>query len=752
VRFLTTTVATADRILMEIVNPHNHEPYLAKKIGLFFGFGAMLALMVFITSVGLWGMEKIQNRTDTIVSDRMAKMQLVIQMRAAARDRTVLLERMILLDDPFERDEEFMRFNSHGARFAQARIALSKRPLSETERDLLQQQGKLSSVAVPLQNQVVDLLVKDEIYRAKQILVERAIPLQDQVLDHLTQLYEYQQLRANQAAAEAGRANQEARSWMLLLSAAAGAIGIIIAIVVGRRTNHAQREREKYLAEIERANEAKSVFLANMSHEIRTPLTAIIGFADASLDSDQSAEERMNAFRTIVRSGKHLLQIINDILDLSKVEAEKLEVEQVALSPFQLLAEVDALIRAQAMEKGLVFNIEYNFPLPEFITSDAIRLKQVLINLCGNAIKFTHSGHVIIRVSCDWQARLFHFTVIDSGIGLNKEQIDKIFSAFIQADSSTTRKYGGTGLGLSLSRRLAQMLGGSLTVTSEPGIGSRFDFSVATGSLDGMRVVEDVSEIVIHQEASITETSRHRNLEGRVLLAEDTEENQTLLSLYLRKTGAQVSLVENGQLAVQAAQQEPFDLIFMDMQMPVMDGLEAVTLLRQQGYDRPIVALTANAMNADKQRCLQAGCDDFISKPIDREQLLQVTARYLTSKPCDALITPIYSTLAIEDAEFKALVAQYVNRLPEVVEEIIEAVEQQQWDKVRFLAHKLRGSGGGYGFPQLTDIATKISFQVNNENYWELNQLADELKTLCQCIVAGINNTEPALTQTEAWQ
>jgi CheY-like chemotaxis protein len=408
----------------------------------------------------------------------------------------------------------------------------------------------------------------------------------------------------------------------------------------------------------------------------------------------------------------------------------------------------------QAKEKGLVFNIEYEFPLPEFIASDAIRLKQVLINLCGNAIKFTQSGHVMIRVRCDWQAQLFSFTVIDSGIGLTKEQIERIFNAFTQADSSTTRKYGGTGLGLSLSKRLAQMLGGSLSVISEPGIGSRFDFSVATGALNDVALIQDISEIVIQQDAPIAANSRNRTLEGQILLAEDTEENQTLLSLYLRKTGAQVSVVENGQLAVQAAQRQHFDLIFMDMQMPVMDGMEAVTLLRNQGYNRPIVALTANAMQADKQRCLEAGCDDFVSKPVDREHLLQVTARYLKVTPCEASCTPIHSTLAIEDAAFKELVAQYVNRLPEVVEELIQAVEQKQWDNVLFHAHKLRGSGGGYGFSQLTDIAAKVSLQVNNKNYWELEQLVDELNSLCKRIVAGINETGAATDSNlvEAWR
>jgi CheY-like chemotaxis protein len=189
----------------------------------------------------------------------------------------------------------------------------------------------------------------------------------------------------------------------------------------------------------------------------------------------------------------------------------------------------------------------------------------------------------------------------------------------------------------------------------------------------------------------------------------------------------------------------------MDMQMPVMDGMEAVSLLRNQGYTGPIVALTANAMKADKQRCLDAGCDDFVSKPVDREHLLELTARYLQVKPREDINSPILSTLAVEDAEFKELVGEYVKRLPEMLHELIQAVEQQQWDKVRFHAHKLRGSGGGYGFPQLTDIATKMNFQVHNKNYWELNGLVDELKTLCNRIMAGVADTEDT-DPIEAWR
>jgi signal transduction histidine kinase/ActR/RegA family two-component response regulator len=716
------------------------EPYLAKQIGLVFGFGAMLALMVFITVVGFLGMDKIRRHAESIVSDRMAKMQLVVQMRAAARERTLILNRMIVLNDPFERDDEYMRFNAQGAQFARARIALLNSSLSGRERELLDEQGAISGKAVPLQNQVVDLVAQDEMQPAQRLLVEQAIPLQDRVLKRLTELYEYEQQEANRAVIEADQANREARLWMLALSVAAGVIGIIVAVVVGRRTSQANREREKYVREIKRANEAKSAFLANMSHEIRTPLTAIIGFAEASLDADQSQQERMNAFRTIVRSGKHLLQIINDILDLSKVEADKLEIERLPLSPFQLLAEVDALVRTQAIDKGLAFGIDYQFPLPEQITSDAIRLKQILINLCGNAIKFTDTGHIQIRVECDTRARKFLFSVVDSGIGLSSDQIDKIFSAFTQADSSTSRKYGGTGLGLSLSKRLAEMLGGTLQVTSEPGIGSRFDVTVDTGPLGDVKLINEVSEISIAQEASSGALS-NTTLQGDVLLAEDTPDNQNLISMYLRKMGARVTIVENGKAAVEMAHQRQFDLIFMDMQMPVMAGTEAVSILRNRGYRHPIVALTANAMKEDKSRCLQAGCDDFVTKPVNRERLFEVTAQYLRhrEKHGDGARsdTPLSTTIIADDPEFKKLIQEYIARLPSLIGDVAEAAEQKDWQRVRFVAHKIRGTGGGYGFQELTDTAAKLGFQLENGNFHEVRELIGELQSLCRRITAG---------------
>ncbi|MGD8560223.1 MAG: histidine kinase dimerization/phospho-acceptor domain-containing protein, partial [Gammaproteobacteria bacterium] len=378
----------------------------------------MVALMITIAVIGLRGMGSIRHRAEAIVSNQIAKMELVVKMRASARERTVILQRMILLDDPFDRDEEFMRFNHFGAEFAKARISYLDTNLSETEKGLLEKQGNISTIAVPLQNKVVDLVATGDIEDARTLLTDEAVPLQDRVLATLTELHELNQQNARRMVNEATFAYHNARLWMLIGTAVAIAIVILLGIVIFIRAGQINRERERHVIEINRANQAKSAFLANMSHEIRTPLTAIIGFAEASLDSRQTMKERLMALRTIVRSGKHLLKVINDILDLSKIEAEKLEIEKIEISLFHLVADIESVARMQAADKGLSFYIHYDFPIPKTIVSDPLRIKQLLLNLISNAVKFTDSGHVNIHISCNRDKHLVTFNVIDSGIGI----------------------------------------------------------------------------------------------------------------------------------------------------------------------------------------------------------------------------------------------------------------------------------------------------------------------------------------------
>ncbi|MHB1036646.1 MAG: PAS domain-containing hybrid sensor histidine kinase/response regulator [Pirellulales bacterium] len=405
-------------------------------------------------------------------------------------------------------------------------------------------------------------------------------------------------------------------------------------------------EDSRLLAEA--ANRAKSEFLANMSHEIRTPMTAILGYADLLLSEEyieRAPEPHRAAIQTIKRNGEHLLGLINGILDLSKVESGKMEIERVRCSPFALLAEVVSLIHVRAEEKSLPLEVEAVGPLPETVLTDPLRLRQILLNLAGNAIKFTDQGAVrlAVRLLCEGGPPRLCFEVTDTGIGMNEEQVKKLFQPFSQVDSSSTRKFGGMGLGLCISKRLAEALRGDIEVRSQPGKGSSFRVTIDPGSLDGIRMIENAQETLLDRPPEVTTATPHKiELHGRILLVEDGLDNQRLIGLLLKMAGAEVTVVENGQLAVEAALAslatgERFDVILMDMQMPVMDGCEATRTLRGRGYTGPIIALTAHSMVADRQKCLDAGCDDYVTKPVDRQSLLATVAHWAAPAPARAL-------------------------------------------------------------------------------------------------------------------
>ncbi len=391
--------------------------------------------------------------------------------------------------------------------------------------------------------------------------------------------------------------------------------------------------------EVDRASRAKSAFLANLSHEIRTPMTAILGFADRLLVDDLGPIERRDAAVTIRRSGEHLLEILNDILDLSKIESGKLRVEVVACSPLRLVRDAVDLLRGRAAAKGLELRVEVDGSIPAVVRSDPTRLRQILINLIGNAIKFTITGSVTVRLRAraaaagGGGATTLVFAVADTGIGLTPEQIGRLFQAFEQADSSTTRRFGGTGLGLAICRRLARMLGGDIDVASEFGRGSVFTVCVdaGLGADDSIRIerADLVADAERDRGTAVVEGAQR--LDGRILLAEDGEDNQRLFGAILRRHGAEVLIADNGLIAVELAMQalavgDPFDVVLMDLQMPVMDGIEAVRTLRDRGYPGPILALTANVAAADREQALRAGCDDFHGKPIDRAHLVRQLA------------------------------------------------------------------------------------------------------------------------------
>ena len=391
--------------------------------------------------------------------------------------------------------------------------------------------------------------------------------------------------------------------------------------------SHNQKLGE-YGRQAEAASRAKGEFLANMSHEIRSPMTAILGFADLLQEGLCEPEQ---AITTIRRNGEHLVTLLNDVLDLSKIEAGKLQIERVPYSPRKLIGEVVALARVQADEKNLALTAEYVGQVPDWIYTDPTRLRQILINIVGNAVKFTDAGSVNIVTRCcgDASKPKLQVEVIDTGIGMDSRQIAGLFHPFVQADSSTTRRYGGTGLGLAICKRLAPMLGGDVTVESEPGKGSKFTLTISADKLDAISAAAHQQNGRPVPGSKTAEASLH----CRILVAEDSPDSQVVIARLLEKIGAEVGLAANGENAVRmaldaVADGKPFDFILMDMQMPVMDGYMATGRLREEGYTAPVIAITSHAMKGDREKCLAAGCDDFLAKPVDRQQLLSLLKRY----------------------------------------------------------------------------------------------------------------------------
>ena len=379
-------------------------------------------------------------------------------------------------------------------------------------------------------------------------------------------------------------------------------------VAIRGRLERKNRELERARAAAVEATRCKGEFLANMSHEIRTPLSSIVGFADL-VDEEASEETRRGMLQAIRRNSEHLLSLVNDVLDLSRLEADRVELERIPTSPGEVANDVVGMLEPRATEKGLDLVLEIEDGVPDLVALDPTRLRQVLINLIGNAIKFTEEGGVVARVSYDASACRLEIAVVDSGIGLEPRAIERIFEPFRQADGSTTRRYGGTGLGLHISRRLCEVLGGGLAVTSLPGGGSTFTATFAAPPLQRSESTTPSVDGVPHG--------------LRVLLAEDGPDNRVLVEHLLRKLGADVVSVENGRDAVERldARPEDFDVLILDMQMPIMDGWEAACRLRNAGAAIPILALTANALPGDRATCLEAGCDGFLTKPVRRDDL-----------------------------------------------------------------------------------------------------------------------------------
>ncbi len=390
-------------------------------------------------------------------------------------------------------------------------------------------------------------------------------------------------------------------------------------------------EKTKLLAQqADGANKAKSQFLANMSHEIRTPMNAIVGFSDLLAEEDLTANQAQNV-KIIREAGHNLLTIINDILDFSKIEAGKMDIEVVECSLGRIIETVESLIRPQAIEKGLEFNISTAPGVPALIRTDPARLHQCLINLTSNAVKFTARGGVRLDVALRTvgDRPCVKFTVEDTGVGIPPDKLEKVFTEFTQADPTTSRKFGGTGLGLTITRRIAEILGGSLALSSVENHGTIVSLTLPTGYKSTVRIPLLDPHNLSENLKEDPEGQNCPHFTGHVLVAEDTVTNQLLIKSLLTRLGLNVTIVGDGRKALQSVSRNQYDLILMDMQMPHMNGYDATRALRRSSVAIPVVALTAHAMKGDEEKCLQAGCDGYLTKPINRKRLISVLRRYL---------------------------------------------------------------------------------------------------------------------------
>jgi PAS domain S-box-containing protein len=376
------------------------------------------------------------------------------------------------------------------------------------------------------------------------------------------------------------------------------------------------------------ANRAKSSFLANMSHEIRTPLGIVLGYTDLLATTDLNTIDKNNFIAAIKRNGELLSKIINDILDLSKVEAGKLELLHQEVSMTEILADTESLLKLQANEKGISLQVSMDDQVPPTINTDLMRLRQILVNIIGNAIKFTDKGIVAVNISTtpslEANRSTLVITVKDSGRGISPPQAQRLFTPFTQADVSTTRKFGGTGLGLVLAKRLAQLLGGDVELSeSELGKGSIFKVTIDAG----LNQSHQIKSAFTKTDAIGDKLSQR--IDGmRILLTEDSKDNQLIVSRLLTTAGAKVDIVENGKEAIDRLEVSQYDLVLMDIQMPIMDGYEATTLLRSRGFKTPILALTAHALEEERQHCLNSGFSEHISKPIERKSLIEKISQF----------------------------------------------------------------------------------------------------------------------------